>query len=349
MTHIRIFGFAANFVLFVLLLTAGCTKLAEEPAQTKVEPQKAAPAKVESEEQEPTVKLALKFTPDDSTTYKVTTDADNSLIWEGTDPNKPKGFTGGHTGRKIEITFTQQIQSTDDKGNAVAKITIKQLKYLVTVKNDITMDFDSSRQEDRQNPLSKLIGQSYTIEITASGQVSKLIDANDARAAVKGDSSANKTAANLLSLGAITERHTITALPAADKNQLLTGENWSSIKSFSFTMMGSKAYEKIYTLKEIKDVDNRRIAIARMEAVPSAEYAKELHKEQSATFFSSMSDNIETYTGELKLDLTDGKVEECRENLTSEWVIVDPNPKENKQPAALKMTAVRSYSIEKID
>ncbi len=114
-------------------------------------------------------------------------------------------------------------------------------------------------------------------------------------------------------------------------------------------MMGSKAYEKIYTLKEIKDVDNRRIAIARMEAVPSAEYAKELHKEQPATFFSSMSDNIETYTGELKLDLSAGKVEECRENLTSEWLIVDPNPKENEQPSALKMTAVRSYSIEKID
>jgi hypothetical protein len=62
-----------------------------------------------------------------------------------------------------------------------------------------------------------------------------------------------------------------------------------------------------------------------------------------------MSDNTETYTGELKLDLTGGKIEEYRESLTSEWVIVDPNPKENKQPAVLKMTAVRSYSIEKID
>ena len=62
-----------------------------------------------------------------------------------------------------------------------------------------------------------------------------------------------------------------------------------------------------------------------------------------------MSDNTETYTGELKLDLSAGKVEEYRENLTSEWLIVDPNPKENEQPSALKMTAVRSYSIEKID
>ena len=319
------------------------------PVKMRIRAQKTAPAKVESEEQEPTVKLALKFNLEDSTTYKVTTDNDNSVIWESADPNKPKGFTGRHTGRKIEITFTQQIQSTDDKGNAVAKITIKQLKYLAKVKDEITMDFDSSRQEDRQNPLSNIIGQSYAIEITASGEVSKLIDANDARAAVMGDSSADKTATSLLSLNAITQRHMIPALPAADKNQLRTGENWSSIKSFSFTMMGSKAYEKIYTLKEIKDVDNRRIAIALMEAVPSAEYAKELHKEQSASFFANMSDNTETYTGQLKLDLTGGKVEEYRENLTSEWFIVDPNPKDSEQPAALKMTAVRSYSIEQTD
>ncbi len=349
MKQIRIFGFAVILVLFVLLLTAGCSKPAEKSAQPKVEPQKTAEAGVESGKQKPTVKLALKFTPEDSTTYKVTTDSDNSVIWEGAGPDKPKGFTGGHTGRKIEIAFTQQIQSTNDKGNAVAKITVNQLKYLAKVKNDITMDFDSSRQEDRQNPLCKLIGQSYTIEITPSGQVLKLIDVNDARSAVKGNSSADKTAASLLSLEAITERHTIPALPASDKNQILTGENWSIIKSFSFSMMGVKAYEKIYTLKEIKDVGNRRIAIARMEAVPSAENARELYKEQSAAFFSNMSDNTETYTGELKLDLTGGKVEEYRENLNSEWLIVDPNPKENEQPSALKMTAVRSYSIEKMD
>ena len=339
MKQIRIFGLAASFVLCVLLLTAGCTKPAGKPAQTKVEPQ----------EQKIPVKLALKFTPADSTTYKVTTDTDNSVIWESADPDKPKDFRGGHTGRKIETTFTQQIQSTDDKGNAVAKITIKQLKYLAKVKNDVTMDFDSSRQQDGQNPLSKLIGQSYTVQITSSGQVSKLIDANDARATVAGDSAASKTAANLLSLEVITERHTIPALPASDKNQVHTGESWSSIKSFSFTMMGAKAYEKIYTLEEIKDVGGRRIAIARMEAVPSAENARELHKEQSAAFLANMSDNTQTYTGELKLDLTGGKVEEYRENLTTEWLIVDPNPKNSTQPAALKMTAVRSYSIEKID
>lgn len=349
MRQIRILGLTVNIVLCTLLLTANCTQHTKEPAQTKVEPQKTSQATVESEEYGQTIKIALKFVPGNSTTYKVISEADKSIIWQGTDSDKPKDFTGGHTGRKMETTFTQQIQSIDGKGNAVAKITIEQLKYVQTVKNEITIDFDSSRQQDGQNPLNKLIGQSYTIEITPSGEVSRLIDTNDALSAVRGNTSADKLATSLLSFRAITERHIIPSLPASDKNQLLAGDKWSSIQNFSFDMMGSKSYEKIYTLKEIKDVDNHLIAVARMEAVPSTEKAKELHEEQSASFFANMSDNKETYTGELRMDLTTGKVEECSENLTSEWIIVDPNPKPGRQPAALVMTAVRNFSIEKID
>jgi hypothetical protein len=349
MKEIRIFTLAAGLVLSTLLSTAGCNKPAEKPAQTKIETQKTNTAKIESEEQKPTIKLALKFVPGDSTSYRQITENDKSVEWKSSSPDKPKGFTGGHTGNKIETTFTQQIQSIDDKGNAVVKIIIRQLKYLTKIKNEIVTDFDSSREKDKDNPLNKLIGQSYTIEMTASGQVSRLIDANDARAAVGKVSAANMTAANLLSPKAITDRHTIRTLPDADKNQLSAGENWSSIETFSFDMMGSKSYEKIYTLEEIREMDNRRIAIARMQAVPSAEYAKELYEEQSASSLANFSDNTETYTGELKLDLTNGKIEECREKLITEWVIVDPNPKENELPSALKMAAVRSYSIEKID
>jgi hypothetical protein len=348
MNQIRIFDLAAIAVLCVLLVTASCTKPAKEPAQTKVEPPQTTPAAVEPEEQKPTVKLALKFVEADSTTYRVTTEIDKSVLWESPHPTKPEGFTGGHTGNRVEMTFTQLIQSTDDKGSAVAKITIEQLKCTAKIKDNIVLDFDSSREQDRQNSLSKLIGQSYTIELTPSGQVLKVIDAGDARAAAASDS-AGKTAANLLSDKAIMERHTIPALPASDKNQLQAGGKWSIIKSFSFDMMGSKTYEKIYTLQEIQDAGGRRIALAKMQAVPSTQKAKELHKQQAQSFFANMSDNTETYTGLLKLDLTVGKVEECRENLTTEWFIVDPNPKENEQPAALRMTAVRIYSIEKID
>ncbi|MEA3227003.1 MAG: hypothetical protein U9Q07_13715 [Planctomycetota bacterium] len=347
-------GFVTIAVFCVLFFTAGCTELSEDAARTEVEHRKTATTEsevkrtTETKEQRPFVKLALRFTPEDSTTYRVVLENDKSVQWEGGE-SKPRGFQGGHTGNKMEMTFAQQIQSVDDQGHATARITVKTLKYLSKIKDNVTLDFDSSREKDRNSPLSKLIGQSYTIEITPAGQVSKVSDTSAALAAVKGDSPANNVAVMLLSADAIREQHTIPALPATGKEQLRQGDNWSILKNVSFEMMGAKSYEKVYSLKEIKDVGNRRIAIAEMEALPSAENAKQLHKEQTTDFFSQMSDNTQTYIGKLRLDLTEGKVEECNEKLLVEWFIVDPNPKPDELPAALRMAATRLYSIEKID
>ncbi len=345
-----------SFIMCVVLFAAGCTEHSGEPVNTEAEIEKTAESRVETqeaaeaevEEQGPSVRLALKFSPADLTTYKVVMETDKSVQWEG-DATKPTGFKGGHTGNKMEMTFAQQIQSVDDQGNATARITIKALKYQVTIKNNVALDFDSLREEDRSSPLSKLIGQSYTIEITPSGEVSMVADTSEALAAVKGDSAANKVAVGLLSADAIKEQHTIRALPAAGENQLRKGGKWSSMKKVSFDLMGMKSYEKVYTLKEIMNMDNRRIVVATMEAHPSAEDAKQLHKEQTAESFSKMFDNTETYTGELKLDLAEGKVEECREELLVEWFIVNPSPKDDEPPAALRMAATRLYSIEKVD
>ena len=327
----------ASAVIFTLLLTLGC---AEETTKPRVEP----------EEHKPTVKLALKFTPEDLTTYKVTTEIEQSVIWEGPETNRPKSFIGGHSGNRIEMTFSRRIQSVDNQGNAVAEITIKGLKYLAKVRDNIILDFDSSREKDLNNPLSKLIGQSYTIEITASGEVSKVIDVSSAQTAV-GDASSGQRAARLLSTDVIKEQHTIPALPAAEKNPLRIGESWSNIKTFSFGPLGSKSYERIYELKEIKDADGRRAAIVEMSAVPSSEKAKELYKEQVTGFFSQMFDNpVEIYTGQLKFDLTAGKVGQYFEEFRSEWVAVDPLPeKENEELDTLRMGAIRLYRIERID
>jgi len=356
MKHIGIY----SLVVCVVFLAVGCAAPSrkivktgvgqQETIETQVETQETVKTEVEAEEQGPSINLALKFSEADSTTYRVALENDKSVQWEG-GASKPEGFQGGHTGSKMEMTFAQQIQRVDDQGNATARITVKALKYLVTIKNNVTLDFDSSRQQDRSSPLSQLIGRSYTIEITPSGQVSKVIDTSDALAAVKGGSAANNVAVRLLSADAIKEQHTIRALPAAGKNQMREGDNWSSLKKVSFDLMGTKSYEKIYTLKEITNAGNRRLAVAEMEAVASAEDAKQLHRQQGATAgpLSAMSDNTQEYTGRLKLDLTEGKVQECREKLLVEWFIVNPNPKGDEPPAALRMAAMRLYSIERVD
>lgn len=346
MQLMRICRAAVSGAIFVLIVTAGCAKV----SQKTTEIHQPSEDKTEIAKQPDTLELALKFTDGDSATYRVIRDSEKSAKWEGPLPAGPKRFPGGHTGNRVEMTFTQQIQSINSEGNAIAKITIKELKYLSKVRDNITLEFDSTKQHDPTSPLAKMIGQSYTVELTPSGQVAQLVDANDIRAAVQGISNANDVANALLTENAVKELVGIPGLPEAGESRLQPGDTWSTIENFSFELMGPKSYEKIYSLDEVQQIGNSRVAVVAMNAVPSAEQAKELYKEQeSATVLSKMFDNKEIYTGELKLNLTGGRIEECREELAIEWFFVDPNPKANEQPAALRMSANLTYSIERIN
>lgn len=377
----KIRSLVASVVICSLLVITGCAPVSEEavvpklepkvvePKVTKpkviepkvaepkvVEPKVVQPKVVEPKVVEPnappaeTVTLALKFTPQDSTTYKLITEAQRSVRFEGSLTNE-KNLKGGETGSRTEMIFTQQIQSVDDKGNAIARITIKELKYSAKVRDNTIVDFDSSKEKDPNNPLLKLIGQSYTIEITPAGQVLKVVDASEAQAAVKGGTSAHKTASIQLSPNVIKERHSISALPVRDKSRLSAGANWNRIKTFAFGLMGAQSYRRVYTLKEIKEQDNRKLAVIEMNAIPTSEMAEQLHQQKAMGDFSKMFDNTETYTGELTLDLATGKVERYFEKLESEWVAVEPSIGEasDKEPAVLRMKTSRLHSLEKID
>ena len=344
MKQIRIFFFTISVVLLALMSVSGCT----DSGMNKTDAQETAAATSKSGKQNSTADMELKFVPGDTSTYRASIEYQKSIEWMGSATGKPASFKGGRTGNKIELTFTQQILSTDDSGNAAAKITIRGLKYFKQIRDKVTTDFDSSAAKDANSPLAGLIGQMYTIKITPAGQVS-IIDANEARAAVTGASIENITAANLLKDDMLSELHSIPPLPGGNQKQLRIGESWSNLKNFSFDLMGSKSYERNYTLKKIEDKNGRRIAVAGMEAVPSVEGAKELYKEQGTNPITNLFDSQQAYTGRLKLDITEGAVEEYSENLRVQWVIADPSPDSQDQASALKMIAVRSYSMEKIE
>ena len=343
MKTIKIFLSPAIVIISMLLLISGCAE-SNGAAKSKIKSGQTTKAMKISAVKKGTVRLALKFTPGDSTTYKVVTETTRQAAWEGPDERKPASFKGGQSGNRIEMTFSQNILSTDVKGDAIARITIENLKYLTKVADNIVLDFDSSKDNDPNNPLFKLIGHSYIIELTPSGRVANVIDADDALSAI--GNSPNRTAIQLLTTGAITERHTIPALPSGDKTQFNVGDSWEVVKNVSFDQMGVKSFGKTYTLEDIQDKDNRRIAVVRMNAIPSVEHAKELYESQKLPF---PYDSTETYSGQLRLDSTNGKVEDYNEKLTTEWIIIDPASKNNERPDAIQMSATQYYSIEKID
>lgn len=335
MRQVKISRWLASAVVCSLLLAAGCAPLGEEG----VKPEKRMPKEVAT--------MALKLSPQDSTTYKVIVESERSIKWEGAVPDEPT-FKGGRNHERLEMTFDQEIQTVDDKGDAVAKITVKQLKLSSIVKDNSVLEFDSSKPKDPNYSLAKLIGHSYTIRIAPTGEVTKVISVRDAETAARIGSVDPRRALRILQPGTIKARHGTLLLPDANNNQLHIGNNWSITKDLSFGMMGSESYEKIYTLNEIEDQDNRQLAIIKMKAIPASETAKE---QASAEFFEN-SDNIKTYTGELELDLTAGKVEKYFEKLRSEWITAFPSTEQEtgqEGPAVLTMSETRLYSLEKID
>ena len=323
----------------------------QQVTQPVTQPQPDQTAQAEQVEPADGVEIAMKFKPEDAATYKLTTQSETSVLWEGPDGTKPANFKGGRTGTDVEYTFDQQVQSVNEQGNATVQVTMKKLKYTARVKDSIVLEFDSTKSADENSPLAALIGQSYTIEVAPSGQVSRVVNAAEARAAVKGGSAAAKAARTLLSDDVVKERHAVPALPPGRNERFQEGGSWSVDKSFNFGMMGAKAYQRVYKLEDIKKSKGGSVAVAEMNAVPSVEQDKEAQAAQMTNIFTKMFDNTESYTGRLELNLDTGHVLEYTEDLKTEWLAVDPAYKadEQKRPNALRMAALRVVHLKKID
>ena len=327
MVHRKIFVCSVTIVVLSLLLVAGCGPGAGDVTT-----------------------FALKFTPGDSANYKLIMENEDSVAFEGSIAESSRFKSGGNC-TKTEMTFNRQIQSVDNNSNAVVKITVRDLKYSSVRDGNTLLDFDSAKEKDRDNPFAKLIGQSYTIEIAPDGQVKRVIDTEQALAAVRGSEPANKAASRLLTPDTIEKIHGTLVLPEAGKGRLQPGQSWSNVKAFDYRMLGSGSYEKIYTVKEIKKQGDQRIAVVQMNAVPSSADANDLRKERATRAFSDMFDTTQTYTGRLELDLNSGKVQKYSEKLQSQWLMVDPEAEQkgDEEPSAVKMGVVRSYSLERAD
>jgi len=300
--------------------------------------------------EEKPIELALKYQPGEAATYKVVTEKGKSIEFSG-EPSEDVKFEDARNYHRVELVFEQKIEDIDTAGNARAMITIKELVCKRIHKNDILMDYDSKNPAKKGSAFSNLIGQRYTIWLSPAGEVTKVANISKARAAVAGRSMANRMAISILEEDQIKWRHSVKGLGACDKEQVRTGQKWSETEDVSFDLMGSKSYEKIYTLQDVQESDGRNVAVIEMETIPSSESAGELHKKEEENAFKDMFDSSDSFDGRIEVDLGSGRVEKCSENLRAKWVVINPAGKvqEDKEPSSLTMTSVRSYSLERIE
>lgn len=337
------------FVSF-LAVFAGCEQQAKETKKETLAPQ----AKVEIKVVTPGAekgKLRLNFSPGRQTEYKVVSESTKDYSFVQPSINKTKEQ---HTLWRMEMVFGQKIESVDKQGVATANITIQKLKYLSQNPEGKILDFNSTAENAKSDPLYALIGQSYKIKLTPEGQA-MVIDAAAARQAVKGqaDSSAKKIADLLLTDEEIQKRHRVLALNDAPKGSVKKGDKWSSIAASPPGMLRPKTFEKIYTLNDIEKQNGNEIAKLSMEGVTSSKNVTDSSEKEAVTnFFANMFDEKDKYTGNTGIDLTAGVIESSKELLKVEWLAVEPlkeqEQAEKKTPDQLTMGFTNLYSIEKV-
>jgi hypothetical protein len=336
MTTKCIFRYLVAAGIFCGLFTLGC----EKQAQT-------GPAAAQSSD---LVKIALRPSLGEQTSYKMTTKARRATKWDGPVPDK-SAFNENFNEEFVELTFTQQIQAVDaNTGVAVAKIKIDGLKLVNSTKDATSVNFDSSRKADVNNPIMKLIGQTYLIEFNPSNKITAVDDLPPVITSfVSSGTPDGQVGFNLMLPENITERHGVFQLPPKGEEMLKPGGTWSQIRTFPFGKMGLKSYEKIYKLEKVQDSGGRRIAVINMTTIPTSEVEPKYLSQQAETGSSKMFDSNDVYTGGGEIDLKFGRIENYHEDFRANWVVALPaKQNDTGEPVVLNMTATRVYSLERM-
>jgi hypothetical protein len=292
--------------------------------------------------------MKLNLAPQSETVYKVVLETGKDYAFVQPSINKTKER---HTVGRVEMVFAQKIESVDRQGSATADVTIKELKYLSKDPQGKTLDFDSTAEGSKSDPLFALIGQSYKIKITPDGKV-EVADAGAAREVIKGESSAKKFADRLFSDEEIARRHQVLALIDAGKTLHKKGDKWSTVVASPPGMLTPRSFEKIYTLTGIKEQKGKKIAIVEMSAAPSSKRAAGAPPDEAKmSFFAKMFEEKDNYTGKMVLNLTTGEIDSYQELLKAEWLAAESaqEQKSDKGPDQLTMSFWNLYGIEKVD
>ena len=294
------------------------------------------------------VKIALIPTIGETASYKILTQARRTTKWQGPVPDKAT-FEDNFNEERVEMSITQQIQEVDPSGEIVAKITIDGLKCLYSNKSMASVDFDSSRQADANNPLMKLIGKTYRIEFNPSNSITAMSDFPPVIKSFNDGTPSGQAGADIMLYEVIKERHSLFQLPPQGQEMLKPGGKWTKIRTFPFGKMGLKSYEKIYTLTNVRETNSRKIAVIDMKAIPTSEVEPKYVSLQAEVGVPKMFDTNDSYTGSGEIDLKTGRIENYHENFQTSWFVALPSKQnDTSEPVVLNMLATRVYSIERI-
>jgi hypothetical protein len=287
--------------------------------------------------------LSLTFVPQETAVYKSTTDVIKDYRFEQPVLGK---LTEQQTKNTVVMEYTQDVQRVDESGNATLKITIDQLSVEAINKNEPQLSFDSRNEADKNAPLAKLIGQSYTIRMTPLGKV-EVLETQGANAAVTG-AYEKKVAQSILDPKSIIGRHEIPGMPSEPATKLKAKRSWKHVVPSPPGLLSPKSYEKVYTVTDVKD----NIAQIQMVGTESAQSATGgLPSAGGMGAFAKMFDNTDDYTGSMQIHTATGQVVNLEETLISTYLAQEmpENGDPAKGPDTLLMRFTNRIKLEKLN
>lgn len=270
--------------------------------------------------------VSREFTPQTTDTYEVGITVTKDFKFEQPALNK---LRQEETTTQVRMIFDRTIEKIDEEGWAVATITIRDLACKLIKQNEVQIDYDSTRQADQDNPLQKLIGQSYTVRLSPDGKA-EVVDASGVKTAGLSGLE-GRLAKRLFTEEEIIKRHEVLALPDAPA-ALAEGDTWDRIVPSPPGLLSSKSFRKTYTLSDIQSTDRGPVATITMTASESAVPAEGAADTQGGLgIFAKMLDNEDEYTGKLVMNLDTGKILDYEETLISSYIAQEPNPSATPQ------------------
>lgn len=285
----------------------------------------------------PKADLALKFSPQTSDSYEVTSEVTKDFKFE--QPTLGK-LREEQTQTQYRVAFTQTITDVDAEGIAAMDVVIDGVVVYMTNKNEVKYAFDSAVDTDKEKPLAKLIGQRYTVRLSPEGRVVSF-DTAEAQKAVTAGLDA-KMAARVLSEDGVRERHEVPALWGADK------KSWEQTIDSPPGLLAPKKFKKVYTLTGVENRDGQKVAVVTMKAGEAGESAKG-QSPAGMGMFAKMFDSVDNYTGTLLLDVNSGRVAEYDETLISTYIAQETpeNAAPDKGPDTLTMGFTHRIAMKK--
>lgn len=340
-------------ILLAMILAIGifgCSLLPRQDASPKATAIPAEPNKDTSHSEK--VFLSLNLKAGTKSSYKVTTEAITAIgsALTAIQGNAPIAISP-KVSELSEVVFTQEILGPlpGDANTAVALITINQVKYIRTSPGQPDIVFDSRKSTDQNNPFSKLIGQTYTIEINPLGYVPGVFNLRSARFAVRGPTESHVAALDLVSPPAIFPRHGFISVPGPDVGSLAIGDQWRGVQQYTLRApgtnidrLGTYRFEKIYQLQSVKQQPVGAVAEIVFEGSP---IIKSTQNDQSGDIpFLSCS-----YTGGGEFNLNAGLIEGYLEHLEVRMPLPENESLPTEDSEGRIVIATRSCWVQRLN